>query len=127
MKIMVRCKKSRLYPVIIDGKLYECRNSTRIALVDKIKHDLTSNIKKCYADEPVNYYPYIITRTIYIKTIKIVETGFYNLIVEEIDKKIDKKYILYVKNKDNQSIVRRIISLDKNFDEKSNTAYDDLP
>lgn len=124
---MVTYKKSRLYSVVIDGKIYECRNSTRISLIDKIKHDLTSEIKKCKADEPINYYPYVRTRTIYIKTIKIVESGFYNFIVEELDNRIDKKYVLFVKNEENQGIVTRIISLDKNFDDRSNTSYGDLP
>ena len=124
---MVKYKKSRLYPVIIDGKFYECKNSTRISLIEKIKHDLTSSIKKCVADEPINCYPYVRTKTIYIKTIKIVKAGFYNSIIEEIDNKIDKKYTVYVKNEENQSLVTRILSLDENFDERSYNNWGDLP
>ena len=73
---MFRYKKQRLYTVRIDNKCYDCKNSTRVQLINNIKHDMTSELKVCVADEPCGSYPYTRTRTLYIKTIKTLDNGY---------------------------------------------------
>ena len=108
---MSRYRKQRLYTLKIDNKVYQCRNSKRIELVGKVKHDLTSSIKVCIFEEPIDYYSNhkIRIKTAYVKTVKIVDTGFYNLIIEKIDDEYTNKKIIFVKNEDNQGIVVRIL------------------
>ena len=130
-KDLIKYKKQRLYTVRIDNKCYDCKNSTRVQLINNIKHDMTSELKVCVADEPCGSYPYTRTRTLYIKTIKTIDNGFYNLIVEKIDNKIVNKEILFVRNEENQGCVKRILTLNNDmlYSDKpdSDKPWSDLP
>jgi hypothetical protein len=66
-----------------------------------------------------------------IKTIKTIDNGFYNLIVEKIDNEIVNKEILFVRNEENQGCVKRILTLNNDmlYSDKSDSdkPWSDLP
>ena len=77
-----------------------------------------------------NLYIYNIN-IIFIKTIKTIDNGFYNLIVEKIDNEIVNKEILFVRNEENQGCVKRILTLNNDmlYSDKSDSdePWSDLP